>query len=273
MLAQSTVARRPTVTAAVSPAAVSPLAPVLGALDSMTGRYPVHGLVPGLYLTDHTGWTPATEIIHGAAFDDLLDAAGRRWESSPHVAAALAWKCYSYWTALPALLGYATARRVPLLEPSKVLVKFDGRKPFLRAGLAAPEIVVLPGDPVAALDLPGIRVVRDEAALLQALRSSLVDAHLAPIVDRLHVRLHLGTRTLWGSLASGVAHGVSRAADVLPGPTLDVANTLLDALDLADLVDLAPGPSDRLEVRRRTCCLAFTLPEQRICNGCVINQS
>jgi ferric iron reductase protein FhuF len=70
-----------------------------------------------------------------------------------------------------------------------------------------------------------------------------------------------------------VAHGISRAADVLPGSALDAANTLLDGLDLADLVDLAPEESGRLEVRRRTCCLAFNLPEPRICSGCVINKS
>ncbi|MGC9669335.1 IucA/IucC family C-terminal-domain containing protein [Planosporangium sp. 12N6] len=236
----------------------------------MTGRYPVHGLAPGLYVTDTTGWTPATEIVHGAAFDDLLDAAQRRWDATPHVAAALAWKYYSYWTALPALLGYATARRVPLLEPDKVLVRYADRQPFLRAGLTDPGLAVLPTDPLAALDQPGIRVVRDEPALLDALRSSLIDAHLAPVVDRLHARTRLGTRTLWGSLASGVAHAISRAADVVPGSTLEVVNALLTGLDLNGLVDLTPGPAGRLQVRRRTCCLAFTLPEARICTGCVI---
>jgi hypothetical protein len=239
----------------------------------MTGRYPVHGLVPGLYVTDRTGWTPASEVIHGAAFEEMLATAARRWDASPHVAAALAWKCYSYWTALPALLGFATARRVPLLGASKVLVRFEDQKPFLRAGVTDPEFAVLASDPITALDLPGVRVVPDDAALLQALRASLIDAHLGPIVERLHARLRLGTRTLWGSLASGVAHGVSRAADVVPGSTLDAANTLLHALDLADLVDLTPRPGGRLDVQRRTCCLALRLDEPRICAGCVINRS
>ncbi|NJC69115.1 hypothetical protein HC031_05165 [Planosporangium thailandense] len=239
----------------------------------MAGHYPVHGLAPGLYVTDRTGWTPASELIHGDALDELLAAAGRRWEASPHVAAALAWKCYSYWASLPAVLGYATARRVPLLEPSQVMVTYQDRQPLLRAGLDDPEVVVLAGDPVAALDAPGIRAVPDEAALLAALRSSLIDAHLAPIVDRLHTRLHLGTRTLWGSLASGVAHAVSRTADVLPGSTLDTATTLLDTLGLSGLVDLTPRASGRLEVRRHTCCLAFTLPQPRICSGCVITKA
>jgi hypothetical protein len=259
------------VTAAVSPAAVSPLAPVMGALASMTGRYPVHGLVHGLYVTDDAGWTPASEIVHGDALDDMLDAAQRRWNAPPHVAAALAWKCYAYWVALPAVLGYATARRVPLLEPSQVLVRYGDRQPFMCAGLTDPELAVLPGDPLMALDHPGIRVVRDEAELLAMLRSSLIDTHLGPIVERLHLKLRLGRRTLWGSLASGVAHAVSRAADVLPGSTLEAANTLLDSLDLTGLVDLTPQPSGLLTVRRRTCCLAFALPDAKICSGCVIS--
>jgi hypothetical protein len=255
----------------MSSAAVSPLAPVLGALSAMTGRYPVHGVVRGLYVTDRAGWTPATEIVTGDAFDDLLHAAVRRWDAPTHVAGALAWKCYAYWVALPAVLGYATARRVPMLEPSQVLVRYVDHQPFLCAGLIEPELAILPTDPLAALDLPGIRVVRDDAALLGELRGSLLDAHLTPLVERIHRRLRLGRRTLWGSLASGVAHAVSRAADVLPGSTLDVTAALLSSLDLDGLVDLTAEPSGRLAVRRRTCCLAFALPEARICTGCVIS--
>jgi Ferric iron reductase FhuF-like transporter len=261
------------VTAAVSPAAVTPLAPVLGALAAMTDRYPVHGVVPGLYVTDRAGWLPATEIVYGDAFDDMLEAAGKRWTAPPHIAAALAWKCYAYWVALPAVLGYATARRVPLMEPSQVLVRYADHQPFLCAGLASPGLAVLPTDPLVALDLPGVRVVPDEAALLATLRYSLVGAHLGPIVERMHLRLHLGRRTLWGSLASGIAHGVSRAADVVAGSTLETTGALLSSLGLDDLVDVAPEPSGRLRVQRRTCCLAFALPGARICTGCVIRSS
>jgi hypothetical protein len=276
------------VTAAVSPAAVTPLGPVLGALDAMTGRYPVHGVVPGLYVGDRAGWTPASEIVYGDGFDDMLDMARERWNTVPHVAAALAWKCYAYWVALPAVLGWATARRVPLLDPAKVLVRYSDRQPFLCAGLTDPDVAVLPSDPLAlasadrrsrrpedsaALALPGIRVVPNEAALLGALRTSLIDTHLGPIVERMHLRLHLGRRTLLGSLASGAAHAISRAADVLPGSTLDATTTLLSGLDLDNLVKLTQEPSGRLWVQRRTCCLAFALPEPKICAGCVIRGS
>jgi hypothetical protein len=277
------------VTAAVSPAAVTPLGPVLGALDAMTGRYPVHGVVPGLYVGDRAGWTPASEIVYGDGLDDMFDVACERWNTAPHVAAALAWKCYAYWVALPAVLGWATARRVPLLDPARVLVRYSNRQPFLCAGLTDPDVAVLPTDPLAALTcadrrsrrpedtaalgLPGIRVVPDEAALLGALRTSLIDTHLGPIVERTHLRLHLGRRTLWGSLASGAAHAISRAADVLPGSTLDATTTLLSGLHLDNLVDLTQEPGGRLWVQRRTCCLAFALPTPKICTGCVIRGS
>jgi ferric iron reductase protein FhuF len=59
---------------------------------------------------------------------------------------------------------------------------------------------------------------------------------------------------------------------VIPGPALDVTRTLLSGLDLDDLVDLTAEPTGRLTVGRRTCCLAFALPEPRICAGCVISR-
>jgi ferric iron reductase protein FhuF len=113
-------------------------------------------------------------------------------------------------------------------------------------------------------------VVPDEAALLAALRTTLLDAHLAPLLERIRESVRLGARTLLGSLASGVAYGVLRAADVLPGSAAANTDALLTALDVADLVDLVPGADGALTVQRRTCCLAFTLPEPKICSGCCI---
>jgi len=100
-----------------------------------------------------------------------------------------------------------------------------------------------------------------------------MDEHLAPIVEHLHARRHVGRRTLWGSLASGVAHGLSRAADVIPGGTLPVAQAVLAGLGVASLVEVTQRPdNDELTVRRRTCCLAFTLPEpqRKICASCCL---
>jgi hypothetical protein len=269
------------------------LEPVRQALRQMAGRTdipPMQGVAPGLVINDAAGWAPATELVSGAALDDLLETAGRRWQAAPHVAAALAWKCYSYWLSLPAVVGYATVRRVPLMSPDAVLVRWSAQAPFVRVGLAAvagpgragreagrhaaARVAVLPNDPILLRGAGrGIRVVPNETALLDELRTALVDEHLTPLLTQIRTRLHLGRRALWGSLASGLAHGLSRAADLIPGSPMAAATQVLDRLALSDLVDLSERPGGSgLTVHRRTCCLAFTLPEphRKVCAGCCI---
>jgi hypothetical protein len=263
------------VTAALNPIVHSAaLTPVRTTMRSMFGTAQLPGLAPGLLVTDPVGWLPATALTDGSRLPDLLDAAARRWNAAPHAAAALAWKAYTYWLALPPVLGWASARRVPLVRPEDVLVHFEDRRPLLTLGLRQTvRVAVLPGDPLAMSRAPEIIVVPDEDALLAAFRGSLLDAHLSPLLEQIRRRVHLGSRTLLGSLASGVAYGILRAADTLPGSTVANAGTLLDALDVADLVELVPGPSGELTVQRKTCCLAFTLPTPKICSGCCIRPS
>ncbi len=252
--------------------ALAPLGPVLDALTAVGARYPVHGLAPGLTVDDLDGWTPATALLTNPSdpLDQLLWAAQRRWDAAPHVAAALAWKSYVYWVALPAVLGYATARRVPLLDAAHVAVRYASHQPFLQLGLSCPTVLVLPNDPLAASPPPGVCVVPDNAALLAGLRDSLLDGHLLPLADRIHDRVRVGRRTLLGSLASGVGHALSRLGEALQVSTLDTATDLLSTWDVADLVELTEQPGCGLDVQRRTCCLAFATPQPRICAGCCI---
>jgi hypothetical protein len=266
-----------TVVTTVRHGAASTLAPISEALQAIRLRHgegPVHGLVPELVRTDPKGWTPATAMVDGTDLAKLLDAAKQRWSAQPPAAAALAWKSYVYWVALPAVLGYASARRVPLPRPGNVLIRYADHRPFLTVALHAPLIAVLPDDPLAESGRPDITVVADEAELLAALRASLVDEHLDPLLERIRERVNLGRRTLWGSLASGVAYGLVQAAHVLPGTITVTIESVLDALGVADLVDIRAGePDGGIFVQRRTCCLAFTLPEPRVCLGCCIRPS
>ncbi len=260
--------------------AADPLAPVRATMRAMARRPdlpPLSGLAPDLVVHDLDGWVPATALTSGEGLTDFLDAAARRWNAAPHAGAALAWKCYVYWLALPAVLGYAAARRVPLLRPDDVVARWSAHQPFVTVGLTGVEVAVLPSDPLALAGLgaglvAGVRVVSDEDELLRVFRESLMDDHLAPILERIKERLHLGRRTLWGSLASGIAHGLSRSADIVPGSTLETARQILKAFDLDDLVELSPRADGRpgLDIQRRTCCLAFTLPQPTICVGCCI---
>jgi hypothetical protein len=248
-----------------------PLAPVTATLRAMFGTSTdLPGLAPDLLVRDTAGWMPAAELA-GDQLPVLLASAQLRWSAQPHAAAALAWKAYTYWLALPAILGWASARRVPLLTSDNVLMHFDDRRPLVTLGLRHDiPVAVLPNDPLALSGLPQVRVVADEAALLEELRRSLLDEHLTPMHDAIRGQVRLGARTLLGSLASGIAYAVLRSADVLPGSSAQTINTLLTALDVEDLVELVPGPAGSLTVQRKTCCLAFTLPQPKVCNGCCI---
>ncbi|SCG48847.1 IucA/IucC family C-terminal-domain containing protein [Micromonospora halophytica] len=248
-----------------------PLAPVTATLRAMFGTDDLPGLAPGLTVADEAGWSPATTLVDGTRLPEFLRAATRRWGGTPHACAALAWKSYSYWVALPVVLGWASARRVPLLDPADVLIHFEDHTQLLTMGLrGSTRVAVLPNDPLALSGLPEVRVVADETELLRVLRTSLLDAHLSPVIAAIQAEVRVGARTLLGSVASGIAHGILRAADALPGSSTRTVETLLDALDLADLVELVPGPGGEPTVQRRTCCLAFTLPSPKVCQGCCV---
>ncbi|WP_306204916.1 hypothetical protein [Actinoplanes sp. RD1] len=231
------------------------------------------GLAPDLVVHDTSRWMP-TAAFAGPEIEKLLEISQRRWQAQPHVAAALAWKAYTYWLALPVVLGWAAARRVPLLTGSHALMHFDDPRPLVTLGMH-PEVTVavLPSDPLALRGLPNVRVAPDEGALLAELRRSLLDEHLTPMLDAIQSRVRLGARPLLGSLASGVAYAVLRSADVTAGSSAEKIASLLGALGVADLIELVPGRTGELDVQRKTCCLAFTLPKPKVCVGCCIKQA
>lgn len=260
-------------TAALAPRTLpdQPLAPVTATLRGMFGTSTeLPGLAPDLLVHDATGWRPTNRLL-GDDLDILLDAAGRRWGAQPHAAAALAWKAYTYWLALPAVLGWASARRVPLLTGADVLMHFDDPRPLVTLGLRADiPVAVLPTDPLALSGHPQVRVVPDEDALLAEFRRTLLDEHVEPLLEAIHAKVRLGKRTLLGSLSSGVAYGVLRSADALPGRSAETIARLLRALGVEDLIELVPDRHGKLDVQRKTCCLAFTLPQPKVCKGCCI---
>ncbi len=261
-------------TAALDRTAVAgePLAPITATLRAMFGTSTeLPGLAPDLLVSDPTGWMPSARLADDA-LPGLLASAGRRWRAQPHAAAALAWKSYTYWLTLPAVLGFASARRVPLLTNANVLMHFDDPRPLVTLGLRADTpVAVLASDPLALSGRPEVRVVADEAALLAELRTSLLDEHLSPLLDEIHRTVRLGKRTLMGSVASGISYAVLRSADVLPGRSTETIGKLLATLGIDDLVELVPDATGRLDVQRKTCCLAFTLPSPKVCRGCCIS--
>lgn len=252
--------------------ALRPLNVTLSAVRRRSGFAAVHGLADPLVLTDATGWTPAGALLDVSALPALFDTAVQRWGAAPHAAATLAWKSYTYWLAMPAVLSWAVARRVPLVDTDRVAVRFGGAPgtALVQVGLRHPQVAVLPDDPLAHVNVPGITVVPDETILLKTLRTSLLDGHLDPLSERIRAEIKIGRRTLLGSVASGIAYAVIRSGHALHGSATDTAAALLDALGLADLVDIGLDEAGVPTVHRRTCCLAFTLPQPKVCSGCCL---
>ncbi|MFC3739491.1 IucA/IucC family C-terminal-domain containing protein [Paractinoplanes deccanensis] len=224
----------------------------------------VPGLAADLLVTDLDGWISA-EWLLGDGLDLLLAAGRQRWRAAqPHVSAALIWKAYSFWLGVPAVFGWVAARRVPHLTAAQVLVRFDDRYAPARLGMrAGVPVSVLPGDPLAGAGEPRVSVVSDEGALLATLRRTLLDEHVTPLLDAVRGSERISRRLLLGSLSAGIAHAAQRAALVAGAPPGEVTGQLLRTFGLADLVEW-----NAERVRRRTCCLAFTIPHQRFCADC-----
>lgn len=251
-------------------AALAPLHEAFAEVRRRRGPAGLSGLAPGLVVPDPTGWVSAAELLDpdGSGLDDLLAAARAWWRATPHAAAALAFRMYTYWLAMPPVLGWATASRVPLLDPADVLLRYPGEEQFMTVGFRRLRFGVLAGDPVAGQH-PDVHVVPGPTELLRLLRETMRTTHLDPLVDALADRVRLGTRTLLGSLASAVAYAVVRGLSTPAETTVATAHTVLSALDVADLVTVAPSADGSgATVRRHTCCLAFTLPKPKLCSGC-----
>jgi ferric iron reductase FhuF-like transporter len=249
-----------------------PLVPITATLATVFGTSTgLPGLAPDLVVRDTTGWQPAAALADGQ-FGVLLRSAERQWNARPPAAAALAWKAYTYWLTLPAVIGLLACHRVPLLRPADVWIRLDWPHHLLTVGLRAGiTVAVLPADPLAAGGDRTITVVPDETALLATLRQSLIDEHLTPLIAAVCRTVRLQPRALLGSLAANIA---ATALRVLDGDAITQARRIeavLSALGLTGLLELtAPDAHGQVRVRRKTCCLAFTLPRPRVCRDCCI---
>ncbi|MEU8817287.1 (2Fe-2S)-binding protein [Actinoplanes sp. NPDC048796] len=244
-------------------------APILAAIAAGFGSSNrVPGLAADLLVRDLEGWIPAESLV-GDGVEVLLEAGRRRWPAAqPHVSAALIWKAYSFWLAVPAVFGWVAARRVPHLSRAQVLIRFDDRYAPARLGLREDvPVSVLPGDPLAGGGEPRVRVAGDEGALLATLRRTLLDEHVTPLLDTVADATRVSRRLLLGSLSAGVAHAAQRAAAVAGVPPGETTGRVLRTLGVAGLVEW-----NAERVRRRTCCLAFTIPHQRLCADCSIQR-
>jgi hypothetical protein len=210
----------------------------------------------------------ASELVSGERVEELMSTAAALWGGSAHANAALAWKTYCYWTLAPAVLGYIAARRVPVMDAANSVFSVSDEAPMFSVRQVRPRFLALPHDPCAGH--PDVEVVANEGDLLDRLRATMFEDHLGPVLDAFLARVRVGRRTLLGSLASGLSYAVASMAQAVPDPDDVIAKTLLDAFDVAHLVDVSTDEAGRLLYRRRTCCLALTIEGGRTCSTCCV---
>jgi ferric iron reductase protein FhuF len=219
------------------------------------------------------GWHRADRLLHDesllrsaiTAYGNLLGAPSRQ------VASALAFKAYSYLVIEPVVTAWLTRRRVPDLSLALTAIHLgeDG----LEVAVTTERASVLADDPLAGA--PGMIVVPSEDALLDALRRTLVEGHLAPAVEAFRQIRGGGARPLWGSVAQSLCYPASVADPAAVPDRHGAIARLLSVLkpDVAELVEVAEldeGGGWRPALLRRTCCYYYTVPSGELCTTCCL---
>ena len=168
------------------------------------------------------------------------------------------WKSYSYWLALPIVAARVLGAPVPVPTPDRVLYRLSGRKPFIQFAFAS----AASADGIAML--PGVAPGKE-------LRSTFLDRHLDPLMDRLVKSTRVTRRVLRGELAYGVARIHQQVSVLTPRPAVSLTG-LLEDLGLDSLVIVNARTERESLVVRRTCCLALVVPGlgHRVCPDCVV---
>jgi ferric iron reductase protein FhuF len=252
------------------PSLAAPLRTAADRVERHHGPRPLRGMRPWLdgAKAPEGVHLPGSDLADAAAVGELLADSARIWGGSPHASAALAWKTYCYWVLVPAVLGYISVRRVPLLEADNFVFTISDDEPMFSGRQIRPRFAVLAGDALAGS--PDVEVAANESALLGLARASLFEAHLDPVLEAIRREVRIGRRTLLGSLASGIAYATASCSSAGREPAEAVAGDLLAAFDVADLVDVSTDEHGRLLYRRHTCCLAFTIDGCGTCSTCCV---
>ncbi|MET8868202.1 (2Fe-2S)-binding protein [Nonomuraea sp. NPDC004580] len=197
----------------------------------------VLGVVPELVIEPDESWTPVTELVREpyTLLARLVDETAARWNAPRHVGAALFWKTYGYWHALPMALGWALDGRVPVMPFGETYVKAS--------------------DAGVTLAATSVRWESGEGAIREALEESQ-----RPLVAAIGALAKVGERTLWGSTAEAFAHPLT---SIVPGDYMELLRRIGPPLD--GLIEPAGDG-----YFRRTCCLWITLPDVEPCGSCCV---
>ncbi|MER6419469.1 (2Fe-2S)-binding protein [Streptomyces sp. NPDC001137] len=227
------------------------------------------------------GWIRAASLAEGGvgldtflARDDAQVLRDYGVRARPDVVAGFGLHRYAWPACLLITVPWFLLRRVPRLPVDHV--SFDRSDPELSIGRMAVRpagFACLPGDPAAAL--PGARVVADEEALREEVRTSVAD-HLEPVLAAFGPRMRRRGRALWGMATDEVVEGLWYVAQLLgeeqravreleallPGATKPYAGS-------AAFRELAGPDGEPLPTRDRiSCCMFYTVRPEDTCATC-----
>ncbi|MER7502900.1 (2Fe-2S)-binding protein [Nonomuraea pusilla] len=195
------------------------------------------GVEPGLVIEPDESWTPVAELLRPPypRLRELVAQTAARWNAPLHVGAALFWKTYGYWHAMPMALGWALDGRVPIMRLADTYMKTS------EAGvtIGATRVSWASGGPAIA------------GALEESQR---------PLVEVIAALAKVGERTLWGSTAEAFAHPLTQIVQ---------ADYMALLREIGSPVDGLIEPSGD-GYFRRTCCLWITLPDAEACGSCCV---
>lgn len=225
------------------------------------------------------GWVGADELAAGGAALDaflawdnaqVLRDYGR--QARPDVIASFGLHRYAWPACLLVTVPWFLHRRVPRLPARNV----SFQRTLGRMAVRIDEFACLPGDPAA--ELPGARVVPDEAALRAEVRDALAE-HFESVLGGFGPRMRRGKRALWGMATDEIVEGLWYIAALLgeeergmaelellmPGTAKPFAGTAgFRELPGAEEPDGTPRPTRD----RATCCFFYTLRPEDTCLTC-----
>ncbi|MGW5677709.1 (2Fe-2S)-binding protein [Streptomyces sp. NPDC003860] len=262
------------------PALTSPVKDAYVQLAEVYPALSIRELGPGDPTPRGDGWVDAEDLAAGgAALDAFLawdaDQLRRDYgqDARSDVVATFGLHRYAWPALLLITVPWFLRRRVPHLPPGDVSYQRTLRQLSVRVT----DFACLPGDPAARL--PGARVVPDEAALRDEVRTAVAD-HLGPLLDGFGPRMRRGRRALWGMVTDEVVEGLWYVASLL-GPDEEVRamtelQELLPGTQMAKPYVGTPGfrtlnapTGEQLATRdRASCCLFYTIRPDDTCVTC-----
>ncbi|MFE5814534.1 (2Fe-2S)-binding protein [Streptomyces sp. NPDC056479] len=249
-------------------------------------------VLPGLDITQpptreqlprHAGWITATALAEGGTdLDTFLswdDAQVRRdygEPARPDVVASFGLHRYAWPACLLITVPWFLLRRVPRFPVTHV--SYDRTAPGFAIGRLAARpttFACLPDDPAAGL--PGARVVPDEEALRDEVRTAVAE-HLQPVLTGFGPRMRRRGRALWGMATDEVVEGLWYVAHLLGDGEQDRARRELELLlpgatkpyvGSAAFRELTGPNGESLPTRdRASCCMFYTVRPEDTCATC-----